>query len=117
MDAMKVQSSRFGTIELNDDEVINFPAGLIGFPDETSITKLVSSGKPISPAGKLMTSSSFSSIVPNLLLCTFMASIEWPPGVETIHLRKWLAGLVPPIGPPSAFQRNVIAAPSKGASA
>lgn len=40
MDAMKVQSSRFGTIELNDDEVINFPAGLIGFPDETSFVML-----------------------------------------------------------------------------
>src|SRR5882757_2283985 len=40
MDAMKVQSSRFGTIELSDDEVINFPAGLIGFPDETSFVML-----------------------------------------------------------------------------
>ena len=40
MDAMKVQSSRFGTIELDDQEVINFPAGLIGFPDETSFVML-----------------------------------------------------------------------------
>src|SRR5438309_8253347 len=47
MDAMKVQSSRFGTIELDDQEVINFPAGLIGFPDETSFVML--RPKPESP--------------------------------------------------------------------
>jgi len=44
---MKVQSSRFGTIELDDQEVINFPAGLIGFPDETSFVML--RPKPESP--------------------------------------------------------------------
>jgi flagellar assembly factor FliW len=47
MDAMKVQSSRFGTIELDDQEIINFPAGLIGFPDETSFVML--RPKPDSP--------------------------------------------------------------------
>jgi flagellar assembly factor FliW len=40
MDAMKVQSSRFGTIELDDREVIHFPRGVIGFPDETSFVML-----------------------------------------------------------------------------
>jgi flagellar assembly factor FliW len=47
MDVMKVQSSRFGTIELDDHEVIRFPAGLIGFPDETSFVML--RPKPESP--------------------------------------------------------------------
>src|SRR5258706_5269676 len=47
MDAMKVQSSRFGTIELDDKEVIQFPAGVIGFPDETSFVML--RPKPESP--------------------------------------------------------------------
>ena len=47
MDVMKVQSSRFGTIELDDQEVIRFPAGLIGFPDETSFVML--RPKPESP--------------------------------------------------------------------
>ena len=47
MDVMKVQSSRFGTLELDDQEVIRFPAGLIGFPDETSFVML--RPKPESP--------------------------------------------------------------------
>ena len=51
MDAMKVQSSRFGTIELDDNEVIRFPAGVIGFPDETSFVML--RPKPESPVAWL----------------------------------------------------------------
>ena len=31
---MKLQSERFGTIELNDEQVIRFPSGVIGFPKE-----------------------------------------------------------------------------------
>src|SRR3954451_11941512 len=40
MDLMKVQSSRFGTIELDDHDVITFPSGVIGFPNETSFVML-----------------------------------------------------------------------------
>src|SRR6185295_17356870 len=40
MDAMKVESSRFGTIELDDRDVITFPSGVIGFPNETSFVML-----------------------------------------------------------------------------
>jgi len=32
---MKIQSRRFGTIEIADEDAIRFPQGLIGFPDET----------------------------------------------------------------------------------
>jgi flagellar assembly factor FliW len=31
---MKLQSERFGMIELNDEQVIRFPGGVIGFPQE-----------------------------------------------------------------------------------
>lgn len=40
MDIMKIESSRFGTLELDDSNVINFPAGIIGFPDERSFVLL-----------------------------------------------------------------------------
>lgn len=32
---MKVQTSRFGEIEVPDDSVISFPVGIVGFPDAT----------------------------------------------------------------------------------
>jgi len=31
---MKIESTRFGTLEVADDKVIGFPKGLIGFPEE-----------------------------------------------------------------------------------
>jgi flagellar assembly factor FliW len=31
---MNIESQRFGTIEINDDELLSFPAGVIGFPTE-----------------------------------------------------------------------------------
>ncbi len=31
---MEIESERFGNIELDEDSVINFPAGVIGFPNE-----------------------------------------------------------------------------------
>lgn len=33
---MKIESARFGTIELEATELIYFPAGVIGFPEETA---------------------------------------------------------------------------------
>ncbi|MCA9647475.1 MAG: flagellar assembly protein FliW [Polyangiaceae bacterium] len=32
---MIIESQRFGTIECSEEDVINFPAGIIGFPDDT----------------------------------------------------------------------------------
>lgn len=31
---MNIESQRFGTIQINDDELLSFPAGVIGFPNE-----------------------------------------------------------------------------------
>lgn len=31
---MNIASERFGTLEINDDELLSFPAGVIGFPSE-----------------------------------------------------------------------------------
>jgi flagellar assembly factor FliW len=31
---MKINSTRFGTLEIDDHKVIDFPAGIIGFPEE-----------------------------------------------------------------------------------
>jgi flagellar assembly factor FliW len=31
---MNIESQRFGTIQINDDELLAFPAGVIGFPTE-----------------------------------------------------------------------------------
>lgn len=31
---MNIESQRFGTLEINDEEVLSFPAGVIGFPTE-----------------------------------------------------------------------------------
>lgn len=33
---MKIESTRFGTLEVDDNKVIRFPKGLIGFPEEKS---------------------------------------------------------------------------------
>jgi flagellar assembly factor FliW len=33
---MKIESTRFGTLEIDDKKVIGFPKGLIGFPEEKS---------------------------------------------------------------------------------
>lgn len=32
---MKIQTSRFGEIEVNEDMLLTFPAGIIGFPEST----------------------------------------------------------------------------------
>ena len=32
---MIIESQRFGTIECSEEDIINFPAGIIGFPDDT----------------------------------------------------------------------------------
>ncbi len=37
---MQVNTSRFGTMDLNDDDAIRFPAGIIGFPEERSFVLL-----------------------------------------------------------------------------
>jgi flagellar assembly factor FliW len=31
---MNIESQRFGTLDINDDELLSFPAGVIGFPTE-----------------------------------------------------------------------------------
>jgi len=31
---LKVSTSRFGTIEIQDDQIIHMPSGIIGFPDD-----------------------------------------------------------------------------------
>jgi hypothetical protein len=31
---MNIESQRFGTLEINDDEILSFPEGVIGFPNE-----------------------------------------------------------------------------------
>jgi flagellar assembly factor FliW len=31
---MNIESQRFGTLEINEDELLSFPAGVIGFPTE-----------------------------------------------------------------------------------
>ncbi len=33
---MRIETDRFGLIELDSSEVINFPGGVIGFPDDTN---------------------------------------------------------------------------------
>ncbi|HEV8550371.1 MAG TPA: flagellar assembly protein FliW [Polyangiaceae bacterium] len=33
---MKIESTRFGTLEIDENKVIGFPKGLIGFPEEKS---------------------------------------------------------------------------------
>jgi flagellar assembly factor FliW len=37
---MQINTSRFGTIDLNDGDVIRFPAGIIGFPAERTFVLL-----------------------------------------------------------------------------
>lgn len=32
---MKIESQRFGSIECSEEDAINFPAGIIGFPEDT----------------------------------------------------------------------------------
>ena len=31
---MNIESQRFGTLDINEDELLSFPAGVIGFPTE-----------------------------------------------------------------------------------
>jgi flagellar assembly factor FliW len=33
---MEITSSRFGRLSVDDDRIINFPSGLLGFPDTAS---------------------------------------------------------------------------------
>ena len=35
---MRVHTSRFGDVEVNDEEILSFPAGIIGFPTMTRYT-------------------------------------------------------------------------------
>ena len=62
MEAMKVMSSRFGTIELDEQQVINFPAGIIGFPDETSFVMI--RPRPESPIAWLHSTQTSSFALP-----------------------------------------------------
>ena len=31
---MNIESQRFGTLDINEDELLSFPAGVIGFPSK-----------------------------------------------------------------------------------
>jgi flagellar assembly factor FliW len=44
---MKIESTRFGTLEVADDKVIGFPKGLIGFPDEKSFVMVHHKGSDV----------------------------------------------------------------------
>jgi len=44
---MKVESSRFGTLEVDDKKVIGFPKGLIGFPEEDSFVMVHHKGSDV----------------------------------------------------------------------
>lgn len=37
---MNVETSRFGTVEIDAERIIRFPSGLLGFPDETEFVLL-----------------------------------------------------------------------------
>ena len=37
---MKIYTTRFGEIEINDDTIINFPAGILGFPNQKQYVML-----------------------------------------------------------------------------
>jgi len=44
---MKIESTRFGTLEVADDKVIGFPRGLIGFPEEKSFVMVHHKGSDV----------------------------------------------------------------------
>lgn len=44
---MKIESTRFGTLEVADDKVIAFPRGLIGFPQERSFVMVHHKGSDV----------------------------------------------------------------------
>ncbi|HVU05592.1 MAG TPA: flagellar assembly protein FliW [Polyangiaceae bacterium] len=43
---MKIDTTRFGTLDLPEDARIRFPAGIIGFPDETEMVLLPHGDSP-----------------------------------------------------------------------
>ena len=43
---MHINSQRFGVVELNDDAVLNFPSGIIGFPREQAFVLIPHQGSP-----------------------------------------------------------------------
>jgi flagellar assembly factor FliW len=44
---MKIESTRFGTLDVADDKVIGFPKGLIGFPEEKSFVMVHHKGSDV----------------------------------------------------------------------
>jgi len=44
---MKIESTRFGTLEVADDKVIGFPRGLIGFAEEKSFVMVHHKGSDV----------------------------------------------------------------------
>jgi flagellar assembly factor FliW len=87
MEAMKVQSSRFGTIEMDDTAVINFPAGLIGFPDETSFVML--RPRPESPIAWLHSTQNSSFALPVVSAEVLQADLS-----DTVSEASKAAGLL-----------------------
>ena len=47
---MQIQSSRFGWLSVDDDRVITFPRGLLGFPDHTRFALLPTAASGVTPA-------------------------------------------------------------------
>ncbi|MCC5828929.1 MAG: flagellar assembly protein FliW [Phycisphaeraceae bacterium] len=43
---MQIQTTRFGTIEIDDSRIITFPKGLLGFPDFTRYAMIEASEDP-----------------------------------------------------------------------
>ena len=48
---MQIQSSRFGWLSVDDDRVITFPRGLLGFPDHSRFALLPASGSAAAAGG------------------------------------------------------------------
>ena len=85
---MKVQSSRFGWIEVKSEALINFPRGVIGFPEETAFVLLRRGGG--SPVGWLQSISDPHLAFPVVSIEALEA--EFP--IETVDRLPKLSGVL-----------------------
>ena len=65
---MKLDTSRFGTLEISEKEIIYFPEGLYGFEKETEFTLLPFKAKNKSPFFTFLLSKAKSLILRFLIL-------------------------------------------------
>ena len=56
---MKVETSRFGTINISEKEIVRFPEGLYGFEKETEFTLLPFNPNVESPMGWMLSLESY----------------------------------------------------------